>query len=180
MGINPLREHHWGEEFDYDLFMSSLKAYKISYRKITALLQSGAIIPVKKRLYFFCEAYRQGMIHRGVLANLMVGLSYVSQEYALSFHGALPERVESVTSMTTTRNRIFHTLLGIFTYQYLNVKPFTVGIDWHSVDDKRYFLLASREKALADTVLNCKNIQNKKAMKDYLLEDMRIDEEILS
>lgn len=180
MGIEWLREHHWGEEFDYNLLMSALKGYKAPHRKITALLQSGAIIRVKKGLYVFGDAYRQGMIHRGILANLMVGPSYVSQEYALSLHGMIPERVETVTSMTTTRNRIFHTSVGTFTYHYLNIKRFTVGVDWHSVDDKRHFLLASPEKALADTVLNCKNIPNKKAMKAYLLEDLRIDEEVLS
>ena len=179
MGIDRLREHHWGEEFDYGLLMSALDGYRAPHRKITALLQSGAIIRVKKGLYVFGDAYRRGVIYREILANLMVGPSYVSREYALSLHGMIPERVETVTSMTTTRNRVFHTPLGTFTYQYLNVKRFSVGVDWHPVDVKRHYLLASPEKALIDTVLNCKKIHTKKAMKAYLVEDLRIEEERL-
>lgn len=85
--------------------MAHLKNFKAPHRKITTLLQSGAIIRVKKGLYVLGTDYRHTPIHRGLLANLLFGPSYVSCEYALSYYGFIPERVVIVTSMTVKRKK---------------------------------------------------------------------------
>ena len=42
-----------------------------------------------------------------LLANLIFGPSYISLESALSLHGLIPERVETVTSVTFKKNKMF-------------------------------------------------------------------------
>ena len=42
-------------------------------------------------------------------------------EYALQYHGLIPERVDLVTSMTCNRKN-FNTPVGRFRYTYLNKK----------------------------------------------------------
>ena len=177
--IQALRKACAAEEFDHELLSSYLQDYKAPHRKITTLLRSGDIIRVKKGLYVFGEAWRRAPIHRGVLANLIYGPSYVSMEWALSYYGLIPERVEAVTSMTPSRKKRFDTPVGCFTYTYINTRRFTVGVDWVSIDKQRHFLLASPEKALIDTVQRYRNIRNATEMVDHLIENLRIDEDLL-
>jgi predicted transcriptional regulator of viral defense system len=162
------------------MLMSHLEHLKAPHRKITELLKSGDIIRVKKGLYVFGVEYRQNPVHLGLLANLIYGPSYVSQEYALYWYGMIPERVDMITSMTNRRNKSFDTPLGVFRYTYLNNQRYTVGIDWKTLDNGQHFLMASPEKALIDTIASCTDITTRKAMRLHLIENLRIDENILS
>ncbi len=65
---------------------------------------------------------------RKVLANLIYGPSYISLEYALQYWGLIPERVETVTSITGKRNKFFTTPLGNFSYRYLHKSKFIQGV----------------------------------------------------
>lgn len=177
--MRDLRKACHGEIFDYGLLMSVLSSLKAPHRKITSLLKSGEIIRVKKGIYVFGEYHRQTPVHLGLLANLIYGPSYVSEEYALSWHGLIPERVDMVTNMTTGRKKIFNTPLGIFKYTYINSERFTVGIDWQELDNKFHFLLASPEKALVDTIASTPEIGDMNSMRIHLIENLRIDEDFL-
>lgn len=178
--MRALRKACEGEIFDYGMLMSQLSGLKAPHRKITSLLSSGDILRVKKGLYVFGEEYRQNPVHLGQLANLIYGPSYVSQEYALYWHGLIPERVDLVTSMTTKRNKLFHTPLGTFRYAYLRNERFTVGVDWQSLDGNQHFLLASPEKALMDTLATFTSIKTKDDMRTHLIENLRLDEQMLT
>jgi len=173
--IRQLRERCIGEILDYNLLASCLSRYKAPNRKITALLQAGDIIRVKKGLYIFGEQHRRQPIHLGLLANIIFGPSYVSKEYALSFYGMIPERVEWITSMTSKRKKKFHTPLGVFSYDYLNPKRYTAGVDWQVTADEHHYFIASPEKALADLVFYYKEISNQNDMRLHLIENLRID-----
>ena len=177
--LNTLRRHCLGEVFDYGFLMAHLKDFKAPHRKITTLLQSGAIIRVKKGLYIFGEDYRRAPIHRGLLANLLFGPSYVSGEYALSHYSFIPEKVTTVTSMTVKRKKIFTTPAGVFNYDHIHPKCFGVGVYWQALDNQNHFLIASAEKALTDTVQKHRNLKNKLEMREYLLDNLRIDAEQL-
>jgi hypothetical protein len=63
------------------------------------LLRRKDIIRVKKGLYIFGETYARRPFSREVLANVIYGPSYVSLDYALHYHGLIPERVEAVISI---------------------------------------------------------------------------------
>ena len=177
--LNTLIRDCLNEVFDYGFLMAHLKNFKAPHRKITTLLQSGAIIRIKKGLYIVGDEYRRNPIHRGLLANLLFGPSYVSCEYALSYYGFIPERVIAVTSMTVKRKKKFNTPVGAFSYDHIHPKYFAIGVNWQFLDNQTHFLIASPEKALVDTIQKYRNLKTKKEVREHLLDNMRIDAENL-
>lgn len=177
--LNALIRDCPNEVFDYGFLMAHLKDFKAPHRKITTLLQSGAIIRIKKGLYILGADYRHSPVHRGLLANLLFGPSYVSGEYALSYYGFIPERVMVVTSMTSKRKKKFDTPTGAFSYDHIHLKYFSVGVNWQPLSNQTHFLIASPEKALADTIQKHRNLKTKKEIRDHLLDNMRVDLEKL-
>lgn len=166
------------EEFDYTLLKSILSPYTGVRQKIHQLLKDGVIVRVKKGLYTFGPSYNLRPIYKEVLANLIYGPSCISLEYALSFYGLIPERVERVTSITPKKDKLFDTPIGIFQYRYLNIEKYPVGIQQVWLDEKHPVLIASPEKAICDLILLNK-ISNWKSLQEvgtYLLEDLRIDQ----
>ena len=176
-----LRRSIAGEEFDYQSLLGALKGYKRPRDKITALLRRGVIIRVKKGIYVFGQRYSRRPFSREVLANMIYGPSYVSLEYALHYHGLIPERVEAVTSVSVGRNRRFATPVGLFLYSTAPLKAYRVGIDQAEVDG-RTFLIATPEKALCDKVHNDRGtgIRSQTEMREYLFASLRVDPESLN
>jgi len=113
--------------FDYLLLTDLLKAYSYPRNKINSLLKKRIIIRVKKGLYLLSSEFG-GVVDQNMLANLIYGPSYISLDYALSFRGLIPERVDVVTSMTNKRNKSFKTPVGRFTYSYINENIFYKGV----------------------------------------------------
>jgi predicted transcriptional regulator of viral defense system len=173
-----LRKRIPSEEFDYTLLSSVLASYSSVRRKINELLRSGVIERVKKGLYVFGQEFAQGPVVKETLANLIYGPSCVSLEYALAFHGLIPERVETVTSVTPKRDKEFKTPLGNFTYRYLKPERYPVGIDQVWIDDSHPVLMASPEKALADylTLKRVPSMKNEAEARSFLEDDIRIDQ----
>ena len=169
-----------GEEFEYQSLLGALKGYERPRDKITALLRRGVIIRVKKGIYVFGQRYARRPFAREVLANMIYGPSYVSLEYALHYHGLIPERVEAVTSVSVGRNRRFATPVGLFLYSTAPLKAYQIGIDQAEVDG-RTFLIATPEKALCDKIYNDRGtgIRSQTEMRKYLFASLRIDPESL-
>ena len=92
------------EIFDYQTLTDALKDLSAPRDKTTLLLRQGVIIRVKKGLYVFGDKYRRYPYSKELLANLVYGPSYVSLDYALAYHGLIPERVEALTSVTPNRS----------------------------------------------------------------------------
>lgn len=181
MRIDIVRRQAGREVIDYQFLLSVLSAYARPRDKITAWLKSGELIRVKKGLYVFGKEIALTPYSHELLGNLIYGPSAISLSYALSFYGFIPERVTTITSITNKRNKKFTTPVGEFTYQYLSTKKYTVGIRL-SGEPPFNFLIASPEKALCDHIhLTDKNIlmNDLDSMSDYLLHDMRLDEEAL-
>ncbi len=166
------------EEFDYSALMATLSGYAKPHDKITSLLRGGEIVRVKKGLYVFGEDYRRRPYSREFLANLVYGPSFVSLDYALSYHGLIPERVEQVTSVTSGRARKFDTPVGTFIYRPVPVDSFHFGMQRVERGDVS-FLIASPERALADKVREDRTarIRSLGDAEQYLFEDLRINRE---
>lgn len=122
--IEELRRKIGGEEFDYQALLDSLKTYEWPRDKITSLLRQGIIIRVKKGIYIFGRKYARRPFSREILANMIYGPSYVSLDYALHYHGLIPERVEAVTSITCGRGRRFSTPIGLFIYRMVPMRAY--------------------------------------------------------
>lgn len=164
------------EEFDYQMLMDALQEYRQPRMKINRLLAEGTIIRIKKGLYVFGDEMRKRPFSREVLANLCYGPSYISLQYALHYHGLTPERVETITSVTTGRSRAFSTPIGLFSYRSIPFEAFPVGMGQYDLPAGRHFLMATPEKALADTIVADRGagIASAKEMREYLAE-LRVD-----
>jgi predicted transcriptional regulator of viral defense system len=139
--------------------------------KINAFLKTGEIIRIKKGLYVPGTKYGRD-ISRGILANLIYGPSYVSYEYALSWHGLIPEKVVGVTSACAKKNKEFSTPVGTFWYRKIPENVFSYGVEL--TEGEQYpFLIASPEKALADRVAIEKGIVTLADVESFLKNDLR-------
>ena len=177
-----LRQKIIPEEFDYQALTGFLDNYASPRDKITSLLKHEVIIRIKKGLYIFGTDYRQRPYSREILANLIYGPSCVSLEYALHYHGLTPERAETITSVTIKRPKQFSTPVGFFTYHNVPVAGFSIGMLRIELQDGSAFLMASAEKALADTC-RCRHglrLNSQKELYRYLIDDLRIQETELS
>jgi predicted transcriptional regulator of viral defense system len=168
------------EEFDYTILSSALSDYCGVRQKINELLKCGIVSRVKKGLYVFGPNYNQVPVCKEVLANLIFGPSCISLEYALAYHGLIPERVETITSVTPKRDKVFDTPLGRFTYRYLSPGKYSEGIQQVWIDNNHPVLMASPEKALCDYVALHKvpAITGGEDVKDFLESDLRVDEDL--
>jgi len=170
-----LRNSILTEEFDFCALKHALSRYKNPRVKINDLLKKGHIVRVKKGLYVFGPDLAKGPYFKEVLANLIYGPSYISLEYALSFYGLIPERVECLTSVTDKRNKLFHTPIGIFSYRYINPSIYSYGIDLYELDKYHSILIASKEKALSDLLYFSEKMVDEFQVEKFLLEDLRMD-----
>ncbi len=178
--IAEIRDRIERDVFDYQTLLNALKNYSKPRDKITRFLHSGDIVRIKKGLYCFGKVFRRELISREYLANLIYGPSYVSLDYALSYHGLITERVETVTSVTTRRSREFHTPFGHYSYRTLSERRYAVEIVLETVG-KTQFLIASPEKALIDKIWSDKRFSGRRLSdyEEYLRDDLRIGSESL-
>lgn len=166
------------EEIDYLFLMDCLADYKQPRDKLTHLLRAEELVRVKKGLYVFGKQHQKRPYSLEVLANLIYGPSYISFEYALGFYNLIPEAAIRVTSACAKRNKQFKTPVGEFIYQYVAPQKFPVGITWQSIDENTHFLIATKEKALADYIAKLKPFENSEDLFEYLIEVMRIRFEV--
>ncbi|MCP4600044.1 MAG: hypothetical protein GY847_05810 [Proteobacteria bacterium] len=178
-----LRKKIGRDVFDYTALMAALDQYANPRDKVTSLLKKGVIVRIKKGLYIFASDYRRGPYSKELIANLIYGPSYVSLDYGLAYYGLIPERVDTVTSVTPKRNKQFDTPLGRYTYQSVPEEYFYLGMNWVETsaatpDAEPYsFLIAIPERALADKI-RCQRgmpLANQKDVAQYLFDDLRLD-----
>ncbi len=178
MHIQEIRNQAPFEEIDYLFLNGTLKSYAQPRNKIQSFLKAQDLIRVKKGLYVFGAKVARLPYCKELLANLIYGPSAISLEYALSFYGFIPERVEELTSVTLRRTKLFSTPLGRFSYQHLAITQYSAGITRLEFPNNHFVLFATPEKALCDyLVLKAPRLRNFMNLEKYLFEDMRIEEE---
>lgn len=182
MHISQLRSLTNREEIDYLFLLSALKDYAKPRQKISDWLNKGELVRVKKGLYVFGPRVSKRPYSKELLANLIYGPSAISLSYALAHYGLIPERVETITSITNNRNKDFQTTLGLFTYQYLSDARYQHDIQLIPLSNDTSYLMATPEKALCDSIFfSSKTIKMTSLhdMESYLFADLRIDEAAL-
>lgn len=166
--LGRLPEH----PFDYMFLLHQLRDFRSPRDKISRMIRKKEIVQVKRGLYVLSPGFGVP-VDRKVLANLIYGPSYISLEYALSYWGLIPERVEEITSVTTKRNKLFNTPFGAFSYKYLDTPKYSLGI-LRIAGEYGGFLIATGEKALCDRIALIKNLETSD-MEECLEYDLRID-----
>jgi hypothetical protein len=91
----------------------------------------------------------------------------------------IPERVETITSVTLKKNKQFDTPIGRFTYRHIDKSRYPHGIEQVWLDQEHPVLMASPEKALCDYIVtqNVPIMSNSKAASEFLQFDLRIEPE---
>ena len=156
--------------------LSLFSDYKSPRDKIKNLTKSGDLVHIKQGLYILGDSYNREY-SREVISGMLYGPSAISLEYALSFHGFIPERVEEITSICFKRDKRFNTPIGRFSYKYLPLGKYTYGINYRKTDLGNFFI-AGPEKALCDKVY-FSSIKEKQEIVNYLLYELRIEKELL-
>lgn len=161
--------------YDTLLLLNELKDYASPKSKLTSMVRKGELTRIRRGLYVKGSDY-----NLKTLANVIYGPSYISFEYALYFYGMIPERTEIVTSAVYNKNKDkrFETPAGTFDYRYINPELYLFGIE-RQTENSEPFLIASKEKALCDTLYKIKNFSIRSDIENILFEHLRLDEEEL-
>ncbi|REA63758.1 hypothetical protein DSL64_04845 [Dyadobacter luteus] len=162
----------------HQLLTSFLKDYKRPNDKIHELISAGIIQSVKKGIYLPTKNLTNVRTEPFLLANHLLGPSYISFDTALSYYGLIPERVFEISSGTTKVARQFQTPVGSFSYTRLPLPYYSLGIQTLSIAEKQNVIIATPEKALFDKVAYSAGIilRSQTAAAEYLLDNLRMDE----
>lgn len=165
----------------HQVAMDLLAEYNRPNDKISELIKSGELISLRRGLYIPGPEVDLPIPDPFLIANHLRGPSYVSLETALSYWGMIPERVVEVSSVTLKTSTIYQTPIGRFSYLHGTSPYYSFGIERAERAPQQMALIASREKALCDTIVYTSGVLLRSITQtmDYLIEDMRIDEESL-
>lgn len=155
----------------YEMLRNSLTKYKAPDIKIKRMSDKNEIVKITKNLYE-TDKNTPGYL----VANAIYSPSYLSFDYAMAYHGLIPETVYVYTSATfkKRKKKEYHNSLGTFTYCDVPAQVYPFGIEIIS-EGNRSYTIATPEKALCDKLYSLKPIRTKKAMKELLFNDLRID-----
>lgn len=182
MNLQQSIRRYAGQPITHQLLMALLQNYKRPNDKVHALVNDGILISLKRGIYITgSELPNEPRPEPFLVANHLLGPSYVSLDTALSYHGLIPERVYEIASVTTKVARSFKTPMGLFSYTRLGLPYYAFGIQQVQLADQQCAMIASPEKALFDKIVTTSGIvlRSTKAAGHYLLEDLRMDEESL-
>lgn len=167
-----------GQPITHQMLIALLKDYQRPNDKIHELANKGVLEPVKRGLYIVGRQTGLPQPEPFLLANHILGPSYVSMDSALSYYGLIPERVYEISSATTKVSKRFNTPAGVFSFIRLTLPYYAFGIRQVVLSENQHALLASPEKALFDKVVTTAGVllRSTANAKHFLLEDLRMDE----
>ena len=157
----------------YLVLIDELKEYVNPAAKIARMVKAGEIVRIKQGLYE-TNPKADGVL----LAEAIYGPSYLSFEYALSYHGLIPEAVYQYTSSTfeKKRTKLFETPFGVFCYRDVPSLVFPLGVQL-VLRGENSFRIATPEKALCDELYKLSPCTNRAELEQLLFDDLRIDKE---
>lgn len=155
------------------ILKNQYKDYSNPLDKIKREVDSGALIRLYKGLY---ETNRN--VDPFFLAPLILSPSYLSFEWALSYYSLIPEKVVAITSasLKVRKNKTYINFFGRFEYSDVSPEVFSEGLINLS-DDEYTVRIATKEKAICDSLSKWRVVNSVKELKELLFEDKRIDED---
>lgn len=154
-----------------NIFKNNLKNYLNKNTKLSREVKSGNLFKIVNGLY---ETDKNTPAY--LLAGSIYGPSYISFEYALSYYGLIPERVNVVTCATFNKKKkkVFKTTFGVFTYRDIPELAYSQEVLLKQENGYSY-QIASMEKALCDKLYALNHIKDISSLEDMLFNDLRID-----
>lgn len=165
----------------HSVVMEMLSEYSRPNDKISELLRSGQLTALRRGLYVAGPESDLPIPDSILLANHLRGPSYVSLESALSYWGMIPERVFEVSSVTIKTAKEYDTPIGRFSYRHLAAPYYSFGVRRVELAPQQMAMIASPEKAICDKIVLTSGVllRSINQTRDFLMEDLRIDEEQL-
>ena len=141
--------------------------------KIKRDIDKGILFPLVRGIYE-TNSFADGFL----LASYIYGPSYLSFEYALSFHNIIPERVVVYTNATFNKrkSKFYQNHFGLFTYRDVPNTAFPFSVKAYEENGYAYFI-ASPEKALCDLLYIKEPVGSIKELKMVLFDDLRINKD---
>jgi len=163
------------------VILDMLKDYKRPNDKISELIKSGKLIPLKKGLYIPGLKTDLTGPETFLIANHLWGPSYVSLESAMSYWGLIPERAYEIKSITMKLSKKFKTPKGRFSYRFMPSPYYSFGIRSIELSPGQVALVALPEKALCDKIITTTGLVLRSPVqtRSFLMDDLRIDPEWL-
>jgi len=163
------------------VILELLVDYQRPNDKISELIKNNELVAIKRGLYIAGPETELPTPEPFLIANHLRGPSYVSLESALAYWNMIPERVYEISSVTVKTAKTYQTPAGRFSFMHLKTPYYSYGIKNIVHSAKQSMLIASPEKALCDKIVLTPNInlRSVKQTRDFLLEDLRMDDEIL-
>lgn len=160
--------------YDIQALKSVYREYSNINQKVMIETEKGNLTRVKRGLY--SDNLIKDFL---IVANIACNPSYISFEYALSFYGLIPEYVSTCTSACFNKknNKTYITKDRIFEYRSVPNDVFSYGIIFLKNEKGVRYKIASKEKALCDTLYSKKPIRTITDLRVLLFDDLRVDEE---
>lgn len=170
-----------GQPITKQILLDLLKEYKRPYDKITELVKQGILIPVKRGIYVPGPNLSIAKPEPFLLANHLLGPSYISFETALSYWNLIPERVYEVSSATSQNSKIYKTKVGRFSYKHVPLPYYSFGIKQVELVKNQRVLIATAEKALCDKIVTTSGLllRSNKQVMELLIDDLRMEKDLL-
>ena len=118
-------------------------------RQLSRWTASGRLHQLRRGLYALAPPYQKVRPHPFLVANSLVGGSYVSLQSALAHYNLIPEYVAQTTSVTTARPASWKTPLGVYSFRHIKADLF-YGYRRVDLGGEQHAFVASPEKALLD------------------------------
>ena len=153
------------------MLLQELQSYRNPRDKLARMVQNKECIPIIQGLY---ETDSSTPGYR--LANCICTPSYLSFEFALSYHSLIPEAVYNFTSATfeKKKKKIYKTPFGVFTYRDVPSAVYPYGITCFS--EQGYAIqIASPEKALCDELYIQSPVASQGELRELMFDGLRID-----
>jgi predicted transcriptional regulator of viral defense system len=115
---------------------------------LSRFIKRGVLHELKRGFYAFSEPYLTRPLNPLQLAQALYAPSYVSELWALSWYGIIPEKVTLITSVTTRVTRTFKNILGEYRYRTIDRRFFHSWQTEEILSEK--VRIATPEKALLD------------------------------
>jgi hypothetical protein len=165
----------------HSIVAEMLPEYNRPNDKISELIKSGELLSIRRGLYIPGPETDLPVPNVLLISNHLRGPSYVSLETALAFWNMIPERVYEINAVTLKTSKNYTTAVGRFSYMHLAAPYYSFGIQSVKLTEQQTALIASREKALCDKIILTPGVllRSITQTQDFLLDDMRMDEEML-
>ena len=154
-----------------DILNKKYENYSNKGNKLSREVKNGNLIKIINGLYE-TNPNTPGYL----LAQSIYGPSYISFEYALSYYGLIPERVNTITCATLNKKkkRQYNTNFGTFIYRDIPAKAYPEEILLKTENGYTY-QIATPEKALCDKLYTLSPLNNYTNLENMLFNDLRID-----